>query len=561
MSKIAEAYVEISAKLDRMEADLKTARSSFAKATGDMQTNADKLQGGMSGLLSKVQAVRVAYFAVAAAIGGTVMAMTSAIKTTADHLDQLDEMSAKTGVSVEMFTSLELAAKQNGISMDQLATSIRMMYRSMNEASEGTKESADAYKLLGVSVKDASGKLKSGNEAFIEIAGALAKIENPAQRSALAMKVFGRAGAEMLPMLEGGEKALRGYIEQAQKLGLVFTESDAKRAAAFNDALDTFNARLRAIKERIVLETLPAITSLMEILTTGKVSKGTEKNFLESGIDDLQKKIDEKTKTVEQLRSQATDPRSNFNDTLIKREEELRRLYLDQYNLRKKLRDINAEIASAKPAPGAGTGTGAGTPTAQTSRLDGLQSAIGMTEFNWEAAAKKANEAALAIRGVKTATDEVIGGFDAVPESFEKIKISIADQLVAPFQDMCFDLSYSWSNTISGWIQGASTFPEAMEDMFDDIVASFANMLAQMAAQELASSLFSGVTGLGLFDGSGLSRQGIDVVGGGSNFASKGTTIINISAIDTQSFAQAVHNNPDAVLAIVNEAQMYGRVN
>jgi hypothetical protein len=97
--------------------------------------------------------------------------------------------------------------------------------------------------------------------------------------------------------------------------------------------------------------------------------------------------------------------------------------------------------------------------------------------------------------------------------------------------------------------------------MFDDVVASFANMLAQMAAQELASSLFSGVTGLGLFDGSGLSRQGIDVVGGGSNFASKGTTIINISAIDTQSFAQAVHNNPDAVLAIVNEAQMYGRVN
>jgi hypothetical protein len=560
MSKIAEAYVEISAKLDRMEADLKTARSSFAKATGDIQTNANKLQGGMSGLLSKVKAVRVAYFAVAAAIGGTVMAMTSAIKTTADHLDQLDEMSAKTGVSVEMLTSLELAAKQNGISMDQLATSIRMMYRSMNEASEGTKESADAYKLLGVNVKDASGKLKSGNAAFIEVAGALAKIENPAQRSALAMKVFGRAGTEMLPMLEGGEKALRGYIEQAQKLGLVFTESDAKRAAAFNDALDTFNARLRAIKERIVLETLPAITSLMEILTTGKVSKGTEKNFLESGIDDLQKKIDAKLKTVEQLRTQATDPRSNFNDTLVKREEELRRLYLDQYNLRKKLKEINDEIAKGKPTPSA-TGSGTVAPAPFSSKLDNYQGALGMSTFDWEAAAKKANESALAIRGIKTATDEVISGFDAVPESLEKIKVSIADQLVAPFQDMCFDLSYSWSNTISGWIQGASTFPEAMEAMFDDVVASFANMLAQMAAQELASSLFSGVTGLGLFDGSGLSRQGIDVVGGGSNFASKGTTIINISAIDTQSFAQAVHNNPDAVLSIVNEAQRYGRAN
>ncbi len=552
MSKIAEAYVEISAKFDRLQKDLDVAKKKFSSATDDMHKSSKRLEDGMSGLMGKLRDVKALYVAASAVIAsGFVVAMTSAVRATANHLDQLDEMSVKTGVSVDMLTSLELAAKQNGVSMDQLATSIRMMYRSMNEAAEGTKESADAYKILGVNVKDSGGNLKSGNEAFIEIADKISKIENPAQRSAMAMKVFGRAGAEMLPMLEGGRIALEGYIGQAQKLGLVFTSEDAKRAAAFNDVLDAFMARLTALRDKISLEVLPPLTKLLSYLSGADVPDVIKKKDIDNDINQIQKIL---YKLQNGITLSTSDMASGWG-------------YNIDY-LKKKLAELGkeAEALDEKIAAGGKNSVGGGGAVGGFASL--ISNSPGMAGarqvMTWEEAAKKANEAALSIRGVQKASTELVENFELIPEVLDEVKISITDKLVAPFEDMTRDLQRQWEYTIKDWMQGGTTFGNFMADMFSDVLQSFMDMLAQMAAQELAESLFSSIVKFGGAAASVASGNisGVDVVGPGTGapMASKvGTTVINISAIDTQSFAAAVRRNPDAVISVVQEARMYGR--
>lgn len=545
MAKIAEAYVEISARLDKMNADLNRAKSDFAKASGQMQTQANAL----SGSITKIKA---SYALAAGVIGGAfVGAITSAIKSTADHLDALDEMAVKTGVSVEMLTSLELAAKQNGVSMDQLATSIRMMYRSMNEAAEGTKESADAYKRLGVNVRDASGKLKSGNEAFLEVADAVAKIQNPAERSAMAMKVFGRAGSEMLPMLEGGKEALKGYIDEARRLGLIYTDEDAKRGAAFNDQLDAFTKVLTRLKETVAMWPMEQMTKVMAMITGSDLPDVVKMDVRIDQISDLQKKISDFEKRMPYFEKAAANPKREFmrgyyENKLKEKNEELRSMNNELATLVQDYQALDAIKAnSGKTDDGGGGGV-------FTPKLGGLMAMTGRPTKTKEEADIYLNSITQMnpkIGEVKRSVGELVPAFQEVQATIIDTSVTLGDKLVAPFEAMMIDIQGAWANTISEFLKGGQTFGEFMQNVFENVLDSFINMISQMAAQQLAGSIFSGITGLKY-----------NAAGVGANYASmQGGTTININAVDAASFETLARRNAGVITGVVWEQQQYGR--
>jgi len=546
MAKIAEAYVEISARLDKMNADLNRAKSDFAKASGQMQTQANAL----SGIITKIKA---SYALAAGVIGGAfVGAITSAIKSTADHLDALDEMAVKTGVSVEMLTSLELAAKQNGVSMDQLATSIRMMYRSMNEAAEGTKESADAYERLGVNVRDASGKLKSGNEAFLEVADAVAKIQNPAERSAMAMKVFGRAGSEMLPMLEGGKEALKGYIDEARRLGLIYTDEDAKRGAAFNDQLDAFTKVLTRLKETVAMWPMKQMTKVMAMITGSDLPDVVKMDVRIDQISDLQKKISDFEKRMPYFEKAAANPKREFmrgyyENKLKEKNEELRSMNNELATLVQDYQALDAIKANSGKTDDGGGGGGVFTP-----KLGGLMAMTGRPTKTKEEADIFLNSITRMnpkIGEVKRSVGELVPAFQKVQAATIDTSVTLGDKLVAPFEAMMIDIQGAWANTISEFLKGGQTFGEFMQNVFENVLDSFINMISQMAAQQLAGSIFSGITGLKY-----------NTAGVGANYASmQGGTTININAVDAASFETLARRNAGVITGVVWEQQQYGR--
>ena len=63
------------------------------------------------------------------------------------------------------------------------------------------------------------------------------------QRNTSAMRIFGRSGTQLLPML-GDLAALRA---EARRLGVTMSTQDAKAAADLNDDLDRLKATLRSV--------------------------------------------------------------------------------------------------------------------------------------------------------------------------------------------------------------------------------------------------------------------------------------------------------------------------
>ncbi|GIK17587.1 MAG: hypothetical protein BroJett003_25510 [Planctomycetota bacterium] len=163
-------------------------------------------------------------------LGGTVKAFV-------DTGDALDEMSARTGVSVETLSELGWAADLAGADLETLETGLRKMQKVVTEAATGSKSATEALARLGLSVTDLVNL--NPEQQFKLIADRLSKIQDPTQRAALAMEVFGKSGTRLLPLLADGAKGLEEYQRKARELGLTVSTETAKDAAALADTLDT----------------------------------------------------------------------------------------------------------------------------------------------------------------------------------------------------------------------------------------------------------------------------------------------------------------------------------
>jgi hypothetical protein len=153
------------------------------------------------------------------AVGAAILApLAAATKSFANVGDSLDKMSARTGASTKFLSELSFAAERSGGSIEDVERSMRMLSRNMYRSLIGSKQAAEAFRLLGMDAAKLAAM--SPEDQFSEVAESLSRIENPAMRSALAMELFGRAGTAILPMI-GGLKDLR---REAESIGVSWSE-------------------------------------------------------------------------------------------------------------------------------------------------------------------------------------------------------------------------------------------------------------------------------------------------------------------------------------------------
>ena len=210
-------------------------------------------------------------FAAAGAAG--VAAFAGMLKTFASVGDGLDKMAARTGFAVETLSALGFAAGQSGGSIESLGKAVKKMSLFVLGASQGLLTQIDTLDELGLSVSAVQGL--SPEETFKVFANAIAGVEDPLTRAALASKVFGGAGIDLLPMLSQGSEGMEALIKEAEGLGIVMDRDTATAAAAVTDAMGRMVAQVKMAVVQIGGALAPAF------LTFGKVVSGTLSDLLE----------------------------------------------------------------------------------------------------------------------------------------------------------------------------------------------------------------------------------------------------------------------------------------
>lgn len=226
----------------------------IAADTAQLRKGMDEAVGIMKSSTQKMETVAKTAAGVIAGVLA-IGALEGSIKRTLDFADSLSKMSQKVGVSVDALYAMQAAGKLSDVSIETLEKSLLKFNKGLGSAELGTGNTANALKNLGISLKDSSGHLKTSDQYLYEVADRFKDMPNGIAKSTLAMELFGKSGAEMIPLLNGGSEALKEYS------GLINTET-AQAAERFNDSMTKIGLSLEASTTSILTGMLPAIESL-----------------------------------------------------------------------------------------------------------------------------------------------------------------------------------------------------------------------------------------------------------------------------------------------------------
>ncbi len=160
--------------------------------------------------------------------------------------DEMDKMSQRTGFAVETLSAFSHAAGQCGTDLGTVEGAIRGFQSVLGDAANGSKDAAEKFERIGLNVAELVDL--APEEQFRRIMRAVASVENPTLRAAAAMEIFGDAGAQLGPMINGGADALDAYLKEAEEAGVVMSGEQAASAAALSDAFGRLKASFQAFR-------------------------------------------------------------------------------------------------------------------------------------------------------------------------------------------------------------------------------------------------------------------------------------------------------------------------
>ena len=227
-------------------ADVARIRDDMNKATGFVTSGAKSMERAAAGVKAALGGI---------VAGMSIAAMSNWIKGAIDSADSMSKMSQKIGVATKDIAGLQLAYRLAGAGSESMVTSLGRL-------SKGVVEGNDGLKALGIRTKGAGGEFKATNAVLGEVADRFQKMPDGVQKTALAIEIFGKAGADMIPLLNGGSQGLRDMDEMARKLGLTVSDETGRRAEAFNDTLDLIGQGSQGVARQLMAELLPTLQNL-----------------------------------------------------------------------------------------------------------------------------------------------------------------------------------------------------------------------------------------------------------------------------------------------------------
>jgi hypothetical protein len=223
--------------------------STFKQVEGATQSLTSKL-GPLSGALGALAPI--------ATIGG----LGALVGRTIELGDSMNDMSQRTGVSVESLARFRKAAATSGTDIDAVAKSLVKLSKGLYETAQtGKGPASEALQTLGISATDAAGKLKTADQVTLEIANKFKTMPDGIEKTALAMQLFGKSGADMIPMLNEGGKAI-------ESLSVKMTAAFAKKADEYNDKLAMLGGKVGGLAAGLTVALLPALDATTTALTT-----------------------------------------------------------------------------------------------------------------------------------------------------------------------------------------------------------------------------------------------------------------------------------------------------
>lgn len=235
-----------------------------ARMIKDIEAAKKSIDTSMAGIKKAAETATKALGLVGVALSAA--AFTGWIKGAIQVADEANKMAQKIGIATKDVAGLQLAFKQGGVDADG-------MQKALSKLSVGVLDGNAALKAMGIESRNADGSLKTTREVIGLVADQFATYEDGIAKTKLAVELFGKSGADLIPILNAGGASIDEYDSMAKKLGLTLTDETAASAEKFNDTMELIGMGSKGVATQIAAELLPTLENLsaqfLEFMTQG----------------------------------------------------------------------------------------------------------------------------------------------------------------------------------------------------------------------------------------------------------------------------------------------------
>lgn len=199
--------------------------------------------------------------AVSFAFGAIAVGAATAFKLINDQVENIaafQQLSEKIGDTAENLASLKTASDVSGTSMDSIAAASVKLTAALSKTDEEGQGAAKAIKALGLDFNDF--KALSPVEQIDAVALAMNGFEDGANKTAVAVALWGKSGADMIPLLND--------LADGSQRQITLTQDQITAADNFSKSIARLTSDAGTLKQQLAAQLIPTLSDLVKLFTS-----------------------------------------------------------------------------------------------------------------------------------------------------------------------------------------------------------------------------------------------------------------------------------------------------
>ncbi|GEM_PF-6139470 len=198
------------------------------------------------------------------------------VSGTQEYGEAVRKLAMTTGASTEQASSLLFMFKEQNVEADAASRSLVKFAKGLQGVQDaedgavpGGKTTLEVLRDLGVTANDAAGRQRSLVDVLGDVADKFKELPDGQEKTARAMQLFGKSGADMLPVLNLGKEGLEEAEAAAKKYGLALSADNVAQIHKFAMAHKDMDGAIEGVRLKLAVGLMPALTKTIEWLTEG----------------------------------------------------------------------------------------------------------------------------------------------------------------------------------------------------------------------------------------------------------------------------------------------------
>ena len=254
---MAEAKIKITADTRQAERDIRNLDSALQSL--------DRVSG----------AAGIAFAGIVAAAAGVGLAF----KSVTDQVGELADLGKVLDLSAQSLLNLQRSAQLAGVDAGELTQALFRLRGNLGDALvKGAGPAKEALDRLGMSARELS--TIPADQQIAKITAALREVQNPAERSALAIDLLGKQGPRLLEVADNAAR----LAEEAKAMGLALSDVDVRNLEIAGDKLDELSFIARDTLNKAMAELAPLVIAFVDNLKEAIIEAGGIGNIISNSI-------------------------------------------------------------------------------------------------------------------------------------------------------------------------------------------------------------------------------------------------------------------------------------